>query len=62
MKIATLEWIKAGDLRFEAVSGRPVYVTDRVCRAAFVSSAAREYEDEMAQWRIALGDLWRCHG
>jgi predicted nucleotidyltransferase len=41
-------------LRFEAVSGRPVYVTDRICRAAFVSSAAREYEDEMAQWRMAL--------
>lgn len=41
-------------LRFEAVSGRPVYVTDAEARAGFVSLTAREYEDEMAQWRMAL--------
>jgi predicted nucleotidyltransferase len=41
-------------LRFEAVSGRPVYVTDAGTRAGFVSLTAREYEDEMAQWRMAL--------
>lgn len=41
-------------LRFEAVSGRPVYVNDLELRAAFVSLTAREYEDEMAQWRMAL--------
>ncbi len=41
-------------LRFEAASGRPVYVNDLESRAAFVSLTAREYEDEMAQWRMAL--------
>jgi hypothetical protein len=41
-------------LRFEAVSGRPVYVTDLERRDTFVSLTAREYEDEMAQWRLAL--------
>jgi len=41
-------------LRFEAISGRPVYVADRENRATFVSLTAREYEDEMAQWRQAL--------
>jgi uncharacterized protein len=41
-------------LRFAAVSGRPVYVADRERRAGFVSLTAREYEDEMAQWRRAL--------
>ena len=41
-------------LRFEAVSGRLVYVIDRVRCATFVSLTAREYEDEMAQWRMAL--------
>jgi len=41
-------------LRFEAVSGRPVYVVDAEERAGFVSLTAREYEDEMAQWRMAL--------
>ena len=41
-------------LRFEAISGRPVYVTDRENCASFVSLTAREYEDEMAQWRQAL--------
>jgi predicted nucleotidyltransferase len=41
-------------LRFEAVSGRPVYTADRQSRATFVSLTAREYEDEMAQWKRAL--------
>ena len=41
-------------LRFEAVSGYPVYVTDTERRATFASLTAREYEDEMAQWRLAL--------
>ena len=41
-------------LRFEAVSGCPVYVTDMEHRATFASLTAREYEDEMAQWRLAL--------
>ena len=35
-------------LRFEAVSGRPLFCRDVGHRAAFVSLAAREYEDEMA--------------
>ena len=35
-------------LRFEAVSGRPVYCRDAGERAVFVSLTAREYEDEMA--------------
>ncbi len=34
-------------LRFEAVSGRPLFCRDAGHRAAFVSLAAREYEDEM---------------
>lgn len=41
-------------LRFEAVSGRPVYTDDPEARAAFCSLTAREYEDEMAQWQRAL--------
>ena len=41
-------------LRFEAVSGRPIYTADRESRATFVSLTAREYEDEMAQWKRAL--------
>ncbi len=41
-------------LRFEAISGRAVYVADVERRATFASMTAREYEDEMAQWRIAL--------
>jgi hypothetical protein len=41
-------------LRFEAISGRPVYVADMEQRATFSSLTAREYEDEMAQWRLAL--------
>lgn len=41
-------------LRFEAVSGRPLFCRDRQRMAAFVSLTAREYEDEMAQWQRAL--------
>jgi predicted nucleotidyltransferase len=41
-------------LRFEAVSGAPVYTSDVEARAEFVSLTAREYEDEMAQWQRAL--------
>lgn len=41
-------------LRFEAVSGAPVYTADMERRAGFVSLTAREYEDEMAWWRRAL--------
>jgi predicted nucleotidyltransferase len=41
-------------LRFEAVSGRPVYTADPEARATFCSLTAREYEDEMAQWQWAL--------
>jgi len=41
-------------LRFEAVSGRAIYTADLEARATFVSLTAREYEDEMAQWQLAL--------
>lgn len=41
-------------LRFEAISGHPVYTSDLEARATFASLTAREYEDEMAQWRRAL--------
>lgn len=41
-------------LRFEAVSGRCLYVRDPEAMAGFVSLTAREYEDEMAQWERAL--------
>jgi predicted nucleotidyltransferase len=41
-------------LRFEAVSGKLLFCRDEQQMAAFVSLAAREYEDEMAQWRMAL--------
>jgi len=41
-------------LRFEAVSGAPVYTSDVEARAEFASLTAREYEDEMAQWQRAL--------
>ena len=34
-------------LRFEAVSGRPIFCRDSGHRAVFVSLTAREYEDEM---------------
>ena len=35
-------------LRFEAISGRPVFCLDAGRRAEFASLTAREYEDEMA--------------
>lgn len=41
-------------LRFEAVSGKLLFCRDDQMMAAFVSLTAREYEDEMAQWRMAL--------
>jgi len=41
-------------LRFEAVSGKLLFCRDWQQMAAFVSLTAREYEDEMAQWRMAL--------
>lgn len=41
-------------LRFEAVSGRLLYCRDLSRCAGFASLAAREHEDEMAQWRRAL--------
>ncbi len=41
-------------LRFEAVSGRPLYCRDLARRAAFVSLAAREHEDEATFHRRAL--------
>ncbi|MCP5101244.1 MAG: nucleotidyltransferase domain-containing protein [Chloroflexi bacterium] len=44
-------------LRFEAVSGRRLFCHDLSKMAAFVSLTAREYEDEMAQWRMALQNL-----
>ncbi len=40
--------------RFEAVSGRRLFCRDLSAMVGFVSLAAREYEDEMAQWRMAL--------
>lgn len=41
-------------LRFEAVSGRRLFVRDPEAMAGFVSLTAREYEDEMAQWERAI--------
>ena len=41
-------------LRFEAVSGKRLFCRDLSAMAGFVSLTAREYEDEMAQWQIAL--------
>ncbi len=41
-------------LRFEAVSGRPLFNRDPEAVAGFVSLTAREYEDEMAQWERAM--------
>jgi len=41
-------------LRFEAVSGRRLFVRDLSALAEFVSLTAREYEDEMAQYARAL--------
>jgi predicted nucleotidyltransferase len=41
-------------LRFEAVSGKRLFCRDLSAMAGFVSLTAREYEDEMAQWQMAL--------
>ena len=41
-------------LRFEAVSGKRLFCRDLSAMAGFVSLTAREYEDEMAQWRKAV--------
>lgn len=41
-------------LRFEAVSGKRLFCRDLSAMASFVSLTAREYEDEMAQWQMAL--------
>ena len=42
-------------LRFEAISGRPLFCRDMGRRAEFASLTARESEDEMALWQRALG-------
>lgn len=47
-------------LRFEAVSGRPVFCRDAARRAEFVSLTAREYEDEMAWVRRSM-ETMRAH-
>lgn len=41
-------------LRFEAISGRPLFCRDPGRRAEFASLTAREYEDEMALWQRSL--------
>ncbi len=41
-------------LRFEAISGRPLFCRDLARRAEFASLTAREYEDEMALWQRSL--------
>lgn len=41
-------------LRFEAVSGRPLFCRDLDRRAEFVSLTAREYEDELAFFKRGL--------
>jgi predicted nucleotidyltransferase len=46
-------------LRFEAVSGKRLFVRDLSQTADFVSLTAREYEDEYAQWQRALRLYWR---
>jgi predicted nucleotidyltransferase len=38
-------------LRFEAISGRPLFCRDLGRRAEFVSLTSREYEDEFAFWQ-----------
>ncbi len=45
-------------LRFEAISGRPVFCRDAGQRAIFASLTAREYEDEMAMAMRALAGKW----
>lgn len=41
-------------LRFEAISGRPLFCRDAGQRAGFASLTAREYEDEMAFLQRAM--------
>lgn len=41
-------------LRFEAISGRPLFCRDPGRRAEFASLTAREYEDEFAFWQKGL--------
>jgi predicted nucleotidyltransferase len=41
-------------VRFEAISGEPLFCRDLARRAEFASLTAREYEDEMAFWKRAL--------
>ena len=43
-------------LRFEAISGRPIFCRDADRRAEFASLTAREYEDEMAMVAKAMRD------
>jgi len=43
-------------LRFEAISGRPIFCRDAGQRAVFASLTAREYEDEMAMTLRALAE------
>jgi predicted nucleotidyltransferase len=43
-------------VRFEAVSGQPVFCRDAGRRAEFASLTAREYEDEMAMLCRAMND------
>lgn len=47
-------------LRFEAVSGKRLFVRDLSATAGFVSLTAREYEDEYDQWQRALRLYWRA--
>jgi hypothetical protein len=41
-------------LRFEAISGQPVFCRDLARRAEFAALSAGEYEDETAFWQRAL--------
>lgn len=41
-------------LRFEAISGQPLFCRDAVRRAEFASLTAREYEDAIALWQRGL--------
>lgn len=43
-------------VRFEVISGQPVFCRDAGRRAEFASLTAREYEDEMAMLRRAMND------
>ena len=49
-------------LRFEAVSGQPVFCRDRARRADFVSLAARKCEDEMTVLRRGMMYWEESHG